>query len=66
MSIRYPDITVQLTGTDGSAFAVMGRVTNALRRNRVQNSEIDEFVKEAMSGDYDHLLRTCMSWVEVE
>jgi hypothetical protein len=25
-----------------------------------------QFQTEATSGDYDHLLRTCMKWVEVE
>lgn len=27
--------------------------------------EIDQFRKEATSGDYDHLLQTCMRWVDV-
>ena len=26
----------------------------------------DEFSKEAMSGDYDHLHQTCMKWFDVE
>ena len=26
---------------------------------------VDEFTKEATSGDYDHLLQTCMDYVEV-
>jgi len=26
---------------------------------------VDDFRIEAMSGDYNHLLQTCMKWVEV-
>lgn len=72
-TLPYP-IKVQLTGTDGNAFALMGEVTDALSRylrdeTDLTASEIqavkDEFTKEATSGDYDHLLRTCMKWVEV-
>jgi hypothetical protein len=28
-------------------------------------AEIDEFIDEAMSGDYDNLLATCTRWVNV-
>lgn len=63
---RYPEIEVQLTGRDGNAFAILGEVQRALRRAGVEPDEIDAFRAEATSGDYDHLLRTCMAWVEVE
>jgi hypothetical protein len=56
---------VQLTGTDGNAYAVMGAVTRALARAGVPKAERDEFLAEAMSGDYDHLLQTAMCWVTV-
>ena len=62
---KYPDIEVQLTGVDGNAFSLMGVVAKGLRRAGVSFDEIDEFRKEAMSGDYDNVLRTCMSWVSV-
>ena len=29
--IKYPDIRIKLTGTDGNAYAVPGRVRRALR-----------------------------------
>lgn len=63
---KYPNVAVELSGQDGNAFAIVGRVQRALRRAGVPGSEIDEFRTEAMAGDYDHLLRTCMRWVEVE
>jgi hypothetical protein len=63
MDVKYPDIEVQLTGEDGNAFFIIGRVSQALRRAGIPSSEIDEFRKICMSGDYDNVLQTCMKWV---
>ena len=62
---KYPEITVQLTGEDGNAYAIMGRVMRALRRAGVQKVEIDKYMEESTAGDYDHLLQTAMRWVNV-
>jgi hypothetical protein len=62
---KYPEIEVQLTGQDGNAFAIMGAVQKALRNAEVPKEQIDEYLKESMSGDYNHLLRTAMAWVSV-
>jgi hypothetical protein len=61
---RYPDISVQLTGEDGNAFAILGRTQHALRRAGVSHDEIQAYLAEATSGDYDHLLQTTMRWVD--
>jgi hypothetical protein len=61
--IRYPEIEVHLTGEDGNAFSILGRITKAMRRARVSGEEIQQFQAEATSGDHDHLLQTCMRWV---
>lgn len=61
----YPEIEVQLTGTDGNAGALMGEVAQALRHHRVDPLDIQEFRVECLSGDYNHLLTTCMKWVTV-
>jgi len=63
---KYPDIVVQLTGEDGNAFAIMGSVSKALRHAGVPKEERDQFFAEAMSGDYNDLLATCMKWVNVQ
>ena len=65
MEVKYPNIKVQLSGEDGDAFAIMGTVSKALRKNKISEDLIVEFKAEAMSGDYDHLLQTCMRWVTV-
>ena len=61
----YSHIKVQLTGQDGNAFNLISLVRTALRKNGVPQDKIEEFVDDAMSGDYDHVLQTCMKWVDV-
>lgn len=63
---KYPHATVDLIGEDGNSFSIIGRVQQALRRAKVDRGEIDAFTKEAMSGNYDHLLQTVMEWVSVD
>lgn len=62
---KYPNISVELSGKDGNAFAIMAHVGKALKRNDVPQEEVEQFYAESMSGDYDHLLRTAMRWVKV-
>lgn len=63
--MRHPDISVQLTGEDGNAFAILGRVQRAMRDGGLDQSEIDEYLAEATEGHYDDLLMTTMHWVDV-
>lgn len=62
---KYPEIEVQLSEEDGNAFAIASRVMAALKSNGVTLKERDAFLREAMAGDYTHLLRTCADWVTV-
>lgn len=59
-------IKVPLTGEDGNAFAIIGRVRTALRRAGYEPELIEEFTREAMSGDYDHLIQTVLEYVDAE
>lgn len=65
MNTRYPNIEVELLGHDGNAFAILGKVNRELKKNKVDDNEIQEFRDQAMSGDYDNLLATVMDWVTV-
>ena len=58
--------TVKLIGENGNAFYILGKVINALKKAGYDQAAIDEYKKEAKSGDYDHLLQTTMAWVDVE
>ncbi|QGH75337.1 hypothetical protein I5G61_gp89 [Mycobacterium phage Quesadilla] len=62
---KYPHVYVQLTGQDGNAFMVMGLVQRALREAGASKEELDAYLAESMSGDYENLLRVAASWVEV-
>jgi len=59
------NVEVQLTGEDGNAFAIMASVQKALRQAGATREDIDTYIEESMSGDYDNLLRTAMKYVEV-
>jgi len=63
---KYPEITVKLVGEDGNAFSILSKVKRALRSGGVSDAEVSEFLEEATAGDYDHLLRVVMNWVNVE
>lgn len=63
MDPKYPDVEVQLSGEDGNAYSIISRVSKAMRQARISADEIDDFVEEAMSGDYSHVLRTVMRTV---
>ncbi len=58
--------TMRLTGEDGNAMAILGRAKAALREADVDATEVAAFFAEATSGDYDHLLATCMAWIECD
>lgn len=66
-NVKYPHVEVRLSGSDGNAFAILGLVVKAMRRADppVPKREQEAFHNDAMSGDYDHLLQTCMKWVSV-
>ena len=43
---------VKLIGEDGNAFAVLGKVSKALKSAGADNEYIDQYLKKAMDGDY--------------
>lgn len=65
MNTPLTDAVVVLTGTDGNAFAILGKVRRAILRSN--HPELaDDFLAEATAGDYDTLLCTCFKYVTVE
>ena len=65
-TIKYPEVIVRLTGSDGNAFAIMGAVRKALKTAKVSAEEIAEYTEQSTMGDYDNLLRVAMAWVTVK
>lgn len=66
MEPKYPNVTVALTGSDGNAFMILGKVGAALKKAGVPAEDREAFARAATSGDYDNLLRTCMEYVNVD
>lgn len=62
---RYPHVRVRLLGQDGNAFMILGLCQRAARKAGLPAEEISAFMAEAQSGDYDHLLQTCMDWFTI-
>lgn len=53
-----------LVGVDGNAFAVMGYVQEALRKERL-GDRIDEYIVAATSGDYYNLLVQSSKYIDI-
>ena len=51
---------LSLVGQDGNAFFILGRAQAVARKAGWTQERIDKFIEEATSGEYDHLLATCM------
>ena len=61
---KFPNIRVKLVGEHGNAFAIMGRVARAMKREGCTKEQIQEYWNDAKSGDYNHLLQVSMKTVE--
>lgn len=57
-------INLDLLTVDSNAFAIMGRFRDQALREGWTNSEIEEVLKDARSGDYDHLLQVMVRYCE--
>lgn len=62
---KFAGVTVKIIGADGNAFSLLGICNNAMRRANISQEDQEAFRKEAMSGDYDHLLLTITEWFDV-
>ncbi len=57
---------VKMIGQDGNAFSIMGNIQRALKRSGADKEYIDKYIREATSGDYNHLLTVSMKYVNIE
>lgn len=65
-NMSITNVSVKLIGEDGNAFAILGKVKAAMKKAKVDITTIDKYIEEATSGDYNHLLRTTMMYVNVK
>lgn len=58
-------VRVEMRGPSGNAWAVMGNVVAALKRAGKASLK-DEYMKRAMSGDYENLLNVSGEYVRIK
>ena len=56
---------MKLVGTDGNAFAIIGKLIDCLRHNGYKQEQLEEIRKEATSGDYNNEIATACKYCEV-
>lgn len=56
---KHPDIFIPMEGKNANAFAILGRVQQAIATTEI---EWTDFHREATAGDYDHLIATVVRW----
>ena len=59
-------LKVDLSGPDGNAFVILGRVRSILRQIGANDEEIAAYRAQATSGDYDNLLAVTAEWVDFQ
>ncbi len=57
---------VKLLGYSGNSFAILGQVSRSAKKAGWSQERLNKFQEEAVSGDYDHLLRVVMEHFDVE
>jgi len=65
MTIPKYNVKVKLVGTDGNAFAIMGKVKRALRDAGATDEEVTQYLNDSQAGDYNNLLQVACKWVNV-
>ena len=65
-NIKYPNITVKIIGKNGNAFNILSICVAAMKKHKLPKSEIDKFMTEATSGNYDNLLCVVTCWFNIE
>lgn len=56
---------IDLSSIDGNAFAIMGAAQRILKQAGASKEEIDQYLKESMSGDYKNLVNTVGKWLVI-
>jgi hypothetical protein len=53
-----------IVGIDGNAYSIMGYVAHAMREEGRTQDEIKKYQSQAMSGDYNNLLRVSANMID--
>src|SRR5208283_5097930 len=53
---------LKLSKGDGNAYSIIGRARRVAGQAGWSPEKIEEFIDDAMSGDYDHVLQACFKY----
>ena len=59
-------ITFNRYGPTGNAWYILGAASRALAKAGATPEQVQEYNKDAMSSDYEHLISVTEQWVTVE
>lgn len=59
-------LKLKLIGRDGNAMVILGAAQREMKRAGLDKEKIDEYMKDAVSGDYNHLLSVTQDWFDVK
>ena len=62
---NIPKPKVELSGTDGNAYFVMGKIRKALVRAKVPKEVVDEYIEISKSGDYGKVIATASEYADI-
>lgn len=60
-----PTVNLDLVGIDGNAMVILASFSRQAKKCGWTKEEIKEVVREAKSGDYDHLLQTIIKHIDL-
>jgi len=61
---KNPKVKTTLVGVDGNAYSLMGHFSSEARKQGWNREDINEVTSMAMEGDYNHLIRTLMTYID--
>lgn len=61
---KNPKVKTTLIGVDGNAYSLMGHFSSKAREQGWNKADINEVTNMAMEGDYNHLIRTLMTYID--
>lgn len=62
---KFKHVVVNMRGVNGNTLVILGTVKQALQKAGATPMELSLFIRNAMSGDYEHALATVCNWVTI-
>ena len=59
--MAFKKLNLNLVGKDGNAYFLLGYAKREARKAGWSNEKIEELIKEATNGDYQHLLSVLLN-----